>query len=69
MLVCSALARPQNRPLKAHDGSAPGGPLHPVQTGIVHTFKIALEEGPVPVLAEIAARHLGPDLVHGYTWG
>ncbi|GHC90310.1 hypothetical protein [Streptomyces flavofungini] len=69
MLACYALARPQHRPFDAHDGSEPGGPVHPVQTCIVHTFKHAMEEGPAPALAALAARHFGPGVVTGQTWG
>ncbi|MER7109468.1 hypothetical protein [Streptomyces sp. NPDC000229] len=69
MLVCFALARPQNRPLSTNDCWAPGGPVHPVRTCIVHTFKHAMEEGPVPAIISVAARHLGSTLISGETWG
>ncbi|MEU6091025.1 hypothetical protein ABZ865_30480 [Streptomyces sp. NPDC047085] len=69
MLVAYSLARPQNRPLSTNDGWAPGRPVHPVRTCLVHTFKFAIEDGPLPPLASIAARHFGPDLVNGETWG
>ncbi|GAA0450073.1 hypothetical protein GCM10010361_12680 [Streptomyces olivaceiscleroticus] len=69
MLVAFALAHPQSRPLATCVSDEPGGPMHPVQTGVVHTFKLAVEDGPVPVLAALLARHLGPDLVSGETWG
>ncbi|MGW2937664.1 hypothetical protein ACWDA7_38970 [Streptomyces sp. NPDC001156] len=69
MLVAFALARPQQRPLSTNDGWAPGGPVHPVRTCLVHTFKHAMEDGPLAPLARVAGRYLGPDLVHGQTWG
>ncbi|MFG2623863.1 hypothetical protein [Streptomyces sp. NPDC048473] len=69
MLVCFALAHPQDRPLSANDCGFPGGPMHPVQTCVVHTFKHASEEGAVPALASVVSRHLGPDLISGETWG
>lgn len=69
MLVAFALARPQNRPLPTNDDWAPGGPVHPVRTCLVHTFKLAIEDGPLPPLASIATRHFDPDLVTGETWG
>ncbi|MET8246405.1 hypothetical protein ABZV31_19485 [Streptomyces sp. NPDC005202] len=69
MLVCFALARPQERPLSTCDHWEPGGPVHPVRTCVVHTFKHALEEGPVPAIVSVAARHFGPRLVTGETWG
>lgn len=68
-LVAFALARPQNRPLSTNDGWKPHGPLHPVRTCLVHTFKHAMEDGPLPPLASVAARYFGPDLVIGETWG
>ncbi|MFJ7196841.1 MULTISPECIES: hypothetical protein [unclassified Streptomyces] len=74
MLVCFALARPQHRPLYADDCDEPGGPTHPVQTCVVHTFKhalgnLGLEGGPVPALASVTSRCFGPDQVSGKTWG
>lgn len=69
MLVCFALARPQVRPLAANDCGTPGGAVHPVRTCIVHTYKHAREEGPVPAIESVAARHFGPHLVSGMTWG
>ncbi|MEU6015492.1 hypothetical protein ABZ826_15970 [Streptomyces sp. NPDC047515] len=69
MLVCFALARPQHRPLSAHECGYPGGATHPVRTCVVHTFKHASEDGAVPSLASVASRHLGPDLISGWTWG
>ncbi|WP_406326508.1 hypothetical protein [Streptomyces sp. NBC_00203] len=69
MLVCFALTRAQNRPLATNDAWAPGGPVHPIRTCVVHTFKHAAEDGAVPAIASIAARHFGPALVSGETWG
>lgn len=69
MLVCFALAHPQHRPLSANDCGFPGGPMHPVRTCVVHTFKHASAEGAVPALASVVSRHLGPDLISGKTWG
>ncbi|MFF5979301.1 hypothetical protein ACFY78_10655 [Streptomyces olindensis] len=69
MLVAFALARPQNRPLSTNDGWKPHGPLHPVRTCLVHTFKHAMEDGPLPPLASVAARYFGVDLVVGETRG
>ncbi|MFD7493504.1 hypothetical protein ACFV8T_13955 [Streptomyces sp. NPDC059832] len=67
MLVCFALAHPQHRPLSADDSGYPGGPTHPVRTCVVHTFKLAMEDGPVPPLASVLSRHFGPDLISGET--
>ncbi|MER6384988.1 hypothetical protein [Streptomyces sp. NPDC001250] len=69
MLVAFSLARPQNRPLSTNDGWKPHGPVHPVRTCLVHTFKHASEDGPLPPFVSVAARHLGPNLVTGETWG
>ncbi|MEE1807888.1 hypothetical protein [Streptomyces sp. BE133] len=69
MLVCFALARPQHRPLYANDCGFPGGPMHPVRTCVVHTFKHASGEGAVPAIVSVVSRHLGPDLISGRTWG
>ncbi|MEV5880740.1 hypothetical protein AB0L75_42530 [Streptomyces sp. NPDC052101] len=69
MLVAFSLARPQNRPLSTNDGWKPHGPVHPVRTCLVHTFKHANGDGPLPPLASIATRYFGPDLVTGETWG
>ncbi|MER6739018.1 hypothetical protein [Streptomyces puniciscabiei] len=69
MLVAFTLAHPQNRPLSTNDGWKPHGPVHPVRTCLVHTFKLAIEDGPLPPLVSIATRHFGPALVHGETWG
>ncbi|MGW3198559.1 hypothetical protein ACWDBD_29010 [Streptomyces sp. NPDC001118] len=69
MLVAFSLARPQNRPLSTNNGWKPHGPVHPVRTCLVHTFKHASEDGPLPPLVSVAARHLGPNLVTGETWG
>lgn len=68
-LACFALARTQVRPLATNDSGGPGGPVHPVRTCIVHTFKHTAEEGAVPTIASVAARHFGPSLVSGETWG
>ncbi len=69
VLVCFALARPQVRPLAADDSAEPGGEVHPVRTCVVHTYKLARRYGPASAITAIAARHLGPDLVTGRTWG
>ncbi|MEU8873977.1 hypothetical protein AB0D24_22980 [Streptomyces javensis] len=69
MLVCFALARPQIRPLAAEDTGEVGGEVHPVRTCVVHTYKLARRIGPAPAVTAIAARHFGPDLVTGRTWG
>ncbi|MFD9223534.1 hypothetical protein ACFWDI_26850 [Streptomyces sp. NPDC060064] len=69
MLVCFGLARPQNRPLATNDCWEPGGPVHPVRTCVVHTFKHATEDGAVPAIVSVAARHFGTALVSGETWG
>ncbi|WP_406502885.1 hypothetical protein [Streptomyces sp. NBC_00212] len=69
MLVCFALARPQDRPLSTNDCGPAGGPMHPVRTCIVQTFKHAMEEGVVPPIASVATRYFGPALVSGETWG
>lgn len=69
MLVCFALARPQHRPLYANDCEEPGGPMHPVQTCVVHTFKHASEDGAVPPLASVLSRWFGPEPISGKTWG
>ncbi|WAP59749.1 hypothetical protein [Streptomyces sp. S465] len=69
MLVCFALARPQIRPLAADDTAEPGGEVHPVRTCVVHTYKLARRYGPASAITAVAARHLGPDLVTGRTWG
>ncbi|KOG52238.1 hypothetical protein ADK76_32655 [Streptomyces griseoflavus] len=68
-LVCFALAQPQHRPLAADDTGEPGGPTHPVQTCVVHTFKHADHDGLVPPIASVLTRHLGSDLITGETWG
>ncbi|TDC24054.1 hypothetical protein E1265_10920 [Streptomyces sp. 8K308] len=67
-LVAFALARTQHRPLDANDTALPGGPTHPVLTCVVHTYKIAPDEPPPPLLS-VVSRHLGPELVSGRTWG
>ncbi|MGW1226715.1 hypothetical protein [Streptomyces sp. NPDC002530] len=75
MLACFALARPQSRPLAANTcGDMDGGPVHPVRTCVVHTFKHALgdlgvDRHPLPALASLTARYFGPDQVSGRTWG
>ncbi|MET8822313.1 hypothetical protein TR631_38090 [Streptomyces rochei] len=69
MLVCFALARPQNRPLAADTTASPSGPVHPVRSCIVHTFKHCDEDGIAPAIASIASRYFGRPLVHGETWG
>ncbi|MFE4872093.1 hypothetical protein [Streptomyces sp. NPDC056682] len=69
MLVCFALARPQSRPLSTNDRGPAGGPMHAVRTCIVHTFKLAMEDGVVPPIGSIATRYFGPALVSGETWG
>ncbi|MGW7822054.1 hypothetical protein ACWGLF_28935 [Streptomyces puniciscabiei] len=69
MLVAFSLARPQNRPLSTNDDWKPHGPVHPVRTCLVHTFKHALEDGPLPPLASLATRYFGPHLVTGDSWG
>ncbi|MER6571677.1 hypothetical protein ABT288_37270 [Streptomyces sp. NPDC001093] len=69
MLVAFALAHPQNRPLSTNDGWKPHGPVHPVRTCLAHTFKLAIDDGPLPPLTSIATRHFGPALVNGETWG
>ncbi|MEU1596661.1 hypothetical protein ABZ468_28375 [Streptomyces sp. NPDC005708] len=69
MLVAFALACLQNRPLSTDDGWEPGGPLHAVRTCLVHAFKHAMEDGPIPPLARVAGRYFGPDLVRGATRG
>ncbi|MFE0791070.1 hypothetical protein ACFW4O_38710 [Streptomyces mutabilis] len=69
MLVCFAFARPQNRPLAASTLASPGGPVHPVHSCIVHTFKHCYEDGIPPAIASIASRHFGRPLVHGETSG
>ncbi|MEU6772150.1 hypothetical protein [Streptomyces sp. NPDC046759] len=69
MLVAFSLARPQNRPLSTNDGWKPHGPVHSVGTCLVHTFKLSVEDGPLPPLASIATRYFGPSLVTGETWG
>lgn len=70
-LACFALARPQNRPLSATAfGDMDDGPVHPVRTCVVHTFKHARgasEDGPLPPLASVTARYFGPDQVSGRT--
>ncbi|GGX29090.1 hypothetical protein GCM10010297_58250 [Streptomyces malachitofuscus] len=68
-LVCFSLVHPRNRPLNESTLGDPGGPMHPVRTCIVHTFKLCVEEGPPPPIASLATRYFGPDLVHGATWG
>ncbi|WNI20476.1 hypothetical protein [Streptomyces sp. ITFR-16] len=68
-VACFALAHPQNRPLSTHDGGRRGGPVHPVRTCVVHTFKHAMADGPVPAMASVATRHFGPTWVSGETWG
>ncbi|MFF8612019.1 hypothetical protein [Streptomyces sp. NPDC015350] len=73
-LVCFALASPQDRPLSTNDCGEPGGPVLPVRTCVVHTFKhalgrLGLEDGPVPALASVTSRWFGPDQVGGKTWG
>ncbi|MFE7616542.1 hypothetical protein, partial [Streptomyces sp. NPDC057496] len=74
-LACFALAGPQNRPLSANTcGDMDGGPVLPVRTCVVHTFKhalghLGLEGGPVPALASVTSRWFGPDQVGGETWG
>ncbi|MFD7499082.1 hypothetical protein ACFV8T_43675 [Streptomyces sp. NPDC059832] len=50
------------------------GTTLPVRTCVVHTFKhalgdLGLDGGPVPALAAIISRYLGPDQVSGKTWG
>jgi hypothetical protein len=68
VLACFALAAPQNRPMEADTGGRSGGPTHPVQTCVVNTWKHG--EGPAcPAIEEVAARHFGPALVNGETWG
>ncbi|ORT53690.1 hypothetical protein [Streptomyces sp. CB03238] len=69
MLVCFALAGPQIRPLATRDDAETSGPVHPVRTCIVHTFKLAMEDGAVPVIASVAGRYFGSDLVSGSTRG
>uniref|UniRef100_A0AAU2UVZ6 Uncharacterized protein n=1 Tax=Streptomyces sp. NBC_00003 TaxID=2903608 RepID=A0AAU2UVZ6_9ACTN len=69
MLVCFALAQAQDRPLSTNDCGPAGGPVHPVRTCIVHTYKHAAEDGAVPPIAAIATRYFGPGLVSGETWG
>ncbi|MFC8537424.1 hypothetical protein ACFUJY_26405 [Streptomyces sp. NPDC057249] len=70
-LACFALAHPQNRPFSANVlGDMDDGPVHPVRTCVVHTFKHAkgFEEGePLPALASVTARYFGPDQVNGRT--
>ncbi|SCF84430.1 hypothetical protein [Streptomyces sp. Ncost-T10-10d] len=74
-LACFALARPQNRPLSANTcGDMNDGPVLPVRTCVIHTFKhalgsLGLEGGPVPALASVTFRYFGPDQVSGETWG
>ncbi|MFG2530077.1 hypothetical protein [Streptomyces sp. NPDC048516] len=68
-LVCFALAHRQVRPLATDDSGAPGGAVHPVHTCLVHTFKHMAEEGPVPAITSVAARHFGSSLVSGESWG
>ncbi|MFG2142135.1 hypothetical protein [Streptomyces sp. NPDC048650] len=68
-LVCFALTHSQVRPLATNDSASPGGPVHPVRTAIVHTFKHAAEDGAVPAITSVAARPFGPSLVSGETWG
>ncbi|MFE0132785.1 hypothetical protein ACFWY6_14635 [Streptomyces sp. NPDC059037] len=68
VLACFALAKPQHRPLEANTGGRSGGPTHPVQTCVVNTFK-AGEGTPCPAIKAVAARHFGPALVTGETWG
>ncbi|MEU6680291.1 hypothetical protein [Streptomyces sp. NPDC046925] len=68
MLACYALAAPQDRPLETDTGGRSGGPVHPVQTCIVNTWKHG--DGPAcPAITTVAARHLDPDLITGATWG
>lgn len=69
-LACFALARPQVRPLAANDCAEPdGGPVHPVRACVVHTFKHSADHDAVPAITSVAARHFGPSLVTGSTWG
>ncbi|TDC75277.1 hypothetical protein [Streptomyces hainanensis] len=68
-LVAFALAGTQRRPLFANTtGDPDGGPTHPVRTCVVHTYKIAPDEPPPPLLA-VLSRHLGPELVSGMNRG
>ncbi|MEU6057603.1 hypothetical protein [Streptomyces sp. NPDC047097] len=68
-LACFALARAQVRPLSSSDSAETSGPVHPVRTCVVHTFKLSTGEGASPVIAPVVRRHVGPDLVIGETWG
>ncbi|MFF6942638.1 hypothetical protein ACIP46_21340 [Streptomyces lavendulae] len=68
-VVCYALARPQERPLKAEFYGTRRGRTHPVRTCLAHTYKIVSGSGPVPAIASVAARHFGPDPVTGSTLG
>ncbi|MFH8491029.1 hypothetical protein [Streptomyces longisporoflavus] len=68
VLACYALAAPQNRPLDADTGGRSGGPVHPVQTCVINTWKHG--DGPAcPAIKTVAARHFGPALVTGDTQG
>ncbi|MEV3987293.1 hypothetical protein AB0J57_00120 [Streptomyces sp. NPDC049837] len=69
MLVCFAQARPQIRPIATRDDAETSGPVHPVRTCIVHTFKLAMEDGAVPVIVSVAGRYFGSALVSGETRG
>ncbi len=68
MLACYALATPQDRPLEANTCGRPAGPVHPVQTCVVNTWKHG-DGSACPAIEMVTARHLGPALVTGVTWG
>jgi hypothetical protein len=67
VLVCFALAPPQGRVVHADLlTGVPGGLTHQVGVCIANTFKFG-EQTPCPAIDQVARRHFGQKLAHGFT--